>query len=51
MYHQVFRILERDEAEWIVRGLAEREFADGKATASGRAREIKHNLQVSSEDR
>ena len=51
MYHQVFRILERDEAERIVRGLAEREFADGKGTASGRARDIKHNLQATSDER
>jgi len=46
MNYQIFRILERSEVSRIVEGLRERTFVDGKATARGAARDVKHNLQV-----
>lgn len=49
MYYEVFRILEHTEADKVVRSLAQCSFADGKATAGGGAREVKHNLQARAE--
>jgi PKHD-type hydroxylase len=43
---EVFRLLQTGEVDRIVRDLATRTFKDGKATALGQAREVKHNLQV-----
>jgi PKHD-type hydroxylase len=46
MHCEVFPFLQAGEVDRIVRDLAKRTFADGKSTALGRAREVKHNLQV-----
>jgi PKHD-type hydroxylase len=43
---QSFRILEPLETARVVTGLSRLTFADGKITALGRAREVKHNLQA-----
>src|SRR3954470_18585323 len=42
----VLRLLSPDEVRQILAGLANVEFVDGKATATGRARDVKHNLQA-----
>jgi PKHD-type hydroxylase len=46
MNGQAFRLLERKQAEQIVRGLAHAPFVDGRVTAPGLGLTIKHNLQV-----
>ena len=46
MNYQIFRLLRTDEADKVASGLAQRVFADGKSTATGLAREVKHNLQI-----
>lgn len=46
MNYEVMRLLDREEVERIVSGLGQRTFADGKLTAHGQAREVKHNLQL-----
>lgn len=43
------RLLEHDEVHAVVRELSRHPFADGKLTAAGQAREIKHNLQIDRE--
>jgi PKHD-type hydroxylase len=42
----IVRILEQDELRDVVEGLANGQFVDGKLTAEGPAREVKHNLQA-----
>ncbi|MBN8885150.1 MAG: Fe2+-dependent dioxygenase [Rudaea sp.] len=49
MQYEVFRILDHAGVDELVRDLASRQFIDGKATAGGGARDIKHNLQTSSD--
>jgi PKHD-type hydroxylase len=51
MNFQAIRLLPGQEAGRIVADLEQREFADGKLTASGFAREVKHNLQLKREGR
>jgi len=46
MYCEVFRFLQAAEVDRLVGELAKRTFTDGKLTAGGHAREVKHNLQV-----
>ncbi len=46
MNYQIFRILEREEVDRIGSDLAQRSFVDGKLTAQGPARAVKHNLQL-----
>jgi PKHD-type hydroxylase len=46
MHCQVFRILEPSEVRHAVAGLANAVFVDGRKTATGTAKEVKHNLQV-----
>jgi PKHD-type hydroxylase len=50
MNYEVFRLLSPEEAIRIVCGLGQQTFVDGKSTAMGRAREVKHNLQVERAD-
>jgi PKHD-type hydroxylase len=47
---QAIRLLDGREAAQIVSELEQREFADGKMTASGFARDVKHNLQLKRDD-
>jgi PKHD-type hydroxylase len=42
----VLRLLSPDEVRQILAGLASADFVDGKATATGLARDVKHNLQA-----
>jgi PKHD-type hydroxylase len=49
MQYEVFRLIEHGEAARIVQSMAQVTFVDGRATASGRAREVKHNLQSTPE--
>jgi PKHD-type hydroxylase len=51
MNFQAIRLLPGQEAGRIVSELEQREFADGKLTASGFARDVKHNLQLKREGR
>jgi PKHD-type hydroxylase len=46
MNYQIFRILEHEEVDRIGSDLAQRAFVDGKLTAQGPARAVKHNLQL-----
>jgi PKHD-type hydroxylase len=46
MYFEVFRFLQAAEVDQVVGELAKQTFTDGKLTAGGRAREVKHNLQA-----
>jgi PKHD-type hydroxylase len=46
MNYQVVRLLEREELDRVVDVLRQSAFADGKLTAHGKAREVKHNLQL-----
>jgi PKHD-type hydroxylase len=46
MNYQVIRLLVPEEVRRITEGLANVTFADGKATSTGLAREVKNNLQV-----
>jgi PKHD-type hydroxylase len=46
MNYQVIRILESEAAGRIAGDLRQNAFVDGKLTASGIAREVKHNLQM-----
>lgn len=46
MNYQIFRILEREEVDRIGSYLEQRAFVDGKLTAQGPARAVKHNLQL-----
>jgi PKHD-type hydroxylase len=46
MHYRIFQILNRAEVHQVVSSLANDLFVDGKKTASGRARHVKHNLQV-----
>jgi PKHD-type hydroxylase len=49
MQYEVFRLVEHGEAARLVQSVAQLTFVDGKATASGHARDIKHNLQATPE--
>jgi PKHD-type hydroxylase len=42
---QILQVLEPDELQRVIAGVARLTFADGQATASGAARAAKHNLQ------
>jgi PKHD-type hydroxylase len=46
MHCRIFQILDQAEVHRIVSSLSADLFVDGKETATGRAREVKHNLQV-----
>jgi PKHD-type hydroxylase len=46
MDYQVIPVLEPAQAERILQALATHRFVDGKATAQGPARDVKHNLQA-----
>jgi len=46
MNYQIIRLFPREEAACTVRQLEQCDFADGKMTASGHARDVKHNLQL-----
>ena len=46
MHCRIFQILDRAEVHQVVSSLSNDLFVDGKKTASGRARDVKHNLQV-----
>jgi PKHD-type hydroxylase len=47
MHCRTFQILDRAEVHQVVSSLSNGDlFIDGKKTASGRARDVKHNLQV-----
>jgi PKHD-type hydroxylase len=46
MNGEIFRLLERKEAEQIVRELGRRTFVDGKVSAAGLAAGVKYNLQA-----
>jgi PKHD-type hydroxylase len=46
MHCRIFPILEKAEVVQVVSSLSQSLFVDGKKTATGRAREVKHNLQV-----
>jgi PKHD-type hydroxylase len=46
MNYQVFRLLEREELEAVISFVSQQAFADGKVTARGLARAVKHNLQI-----
>ncbi len=46
MHYRIFQILNRAEVHQVVSSLSNDLFVDGKKTASGRARDVKHNLQV-----
>jgi PKHD-type hydroxylase len=46
MNYQAIRLLQPGEVNRAVSELAQRTFVDGKATAGGKARDVKHNLQV-----
>lgn len=47
MNYLAVRLLQPAEVDGVVSELAQRTFADGKLTASGLARDVKNNLQVS----
>jgi len=49
MNYQVFRFLQREEAERVLALLADETFADGRSTAHGQARDVKKNLQTKRE--
>jgi PKHD-type hydroxylase len=51
MNFQAVRLLANQEAGRIVSELEQREFADGKLTASGFAKDVKYNLQLKREGR
>jgi PKHD-type hydroxylase len=46
MDYQIFRLLEREEVDAVVWFVAQQVFADGRSTAHGLARAVKHNLQI-----
>jgi PKHD-type hydroxylase len=46
MQYEIFRLLEPEEVQSIVRELAGQPFVDGKVTAAGAARAVKNNLQI-----
>jgi PKHD-type hydroxylase len=46
MHCEVFRLMQAAEVYHVVSQLAKRTFTDGKLTAGGQAREVKHNLQA-----
>jgi len=46
MNYQIFRILDREEVDRISSNLTRGVFVDGKLTAQGPARAVKHNLQL-----
>jgi PKHD-type hydroxylase len=46
MHCQIFQVLEPAEIHQVVSSLAPDLFVDGKKTATGHAREVKHNLQL-----
>ena len=46
MNYQIVRLLDTEDAARLVRELGEHLFVDGKLTANGSAREVKHNLQL-----
>jgi PKHD-type hydroxylase len=46
MHCQIFQILDQAEVHQGVSSLSRDLFVDGKKTATGRARDVKHNLQV-----
>jgi PKHD-type hydroxylase len=48
MDYQIFSILDNAQVARVVEELGRRRFVDGRATASGVAREVKHNLQAES---
>jgi PKHD-type hydroxylase len=50
MQYEVFRLIEHGEAARLVQSMAQVRFVDGKSSASGRARDIKHNLQAPQEE-
>jgi len=50
MNAHVFRLLDREETEQVLAGLANARFADGRATARRTARSVKNNLQAEFED-
>jgi PKHD-type hydroxylase len=46
MSYQIIRLLPREALESVVSFVSGQSFSDGRATASGLAREVKNNLQV-----
>jgi PKHD-type hydroxylase len=46
MHCQIFQVLDPAEVHQVVSSLSPDLFVDGKKTLTGRAREVKHNLQV-----
>ncbi len=46
MSYQIIRLLPREALESVVSFVSGQTFSDGRATAQGLAREVKHNLQV-----
>lgn len=46
MDFQILHILEPDEVRQIVSWVSQQSFVDGKLTAHGQARDVKHNLQM-----
>ena len=51
MTGEIFQLLTPDEVRQVLRALEQCAFVDGRATATGRAREVKNNLEHSPEDR
>jgi PKHD-type hydroxylase len=49
MNYQICRLLNHEEVRRIAREMGHNRYVDGKLTAFGRAKEIKHNLQVDRE--
>lgn len=47
MYREVFRLLDKKEADQVLSALSSRTFVDGKTTAGGYAAAVKNNLQAS----
>jgi PKHD-type hydroxylase len=46
MHFQIFQILNRNETDSVLSGIAQQSFVDGKLTAHGSARTVKNNLQL-----
>ena len=46
MIYEVIRILSPQDASQVVNRLSKHPFSDGKLTAQGSAKDLKHNLQI-----